>query len=140
MSPEQSGDSKSSVNRAERFVSHALVEVRKFKQLPFFVDSAVLLDISVGGFKIEFTGDRVAKPGEKFWLSIPLSPLGIFAPTRISCKGECRWFDAKRFRVGGTFSNLSEGDRMVIQRIVENLQERGLSTDGRSSSSGGDGQ
>ncbi len=115
------------VKRAERFVSHALVEVRKYRHLPFFVDSAVSLDISIGGFKIEFTSDRVAKPGEKFFLSIPLSPLGIFAPARLTAKGECRWFDGKRYRVGGTFSGITDSDRMVIQRVVENLQQRGNS-------------
>ena len=118
--------SSSAKSRASRFVSHALVEVRKFRHLPFFVDSAVLLDISVGGFKIEFTGDRVARPGETFWLSIPLSPLGIFAPTRLTAKGECRWFDGKRYRVGGTFSGINDSDSMIIQRVVENLNQRGL--------------
>jgi hypothetical protein len=51
--------------RESRYASHALVELRRFKILPFGVHSAVLLDVSLGGFKIEFTGEINAKPGER---------------------------------------------------------------------------
>ncbi len=113
-------------NRPARFTSHALVELKKFKLLPFFVNSAVLLDISVSGFKVEFTAETKVKPGEKFWLSVPLTPLGIYAPTKLLCQGECKWFDDKRFRIGGVFANLDTTDQQIIEQVVETLRSRGL--------------
>mgnify|MGYP003684323555 CR=1 FL=1 len=112
-------------DRAQRFVSHALVEVRRFKTLPFFCDSAVLLDISTGGFKLEFTGEVTIIPGNQYWLNIPLSPLGIYAPKRLSCRIECRWFDDSRFRIGGTFTELTKTDQLLIEQIVASLKSRG---------------
>ncbi len=112
-------------NRENRYASHALVELRKFKHLPFRVHSAVLLDISLGGFKAEFTGEVKARSGEEFWLSVPLVPLGIFAPTRLFCRGETRWFDEKRFRIGGVFLQLTKTDRHVLEQVIETLRQRG---------------
>ncbi len=111
--------------RQNRYTSHALVELRRYKHLPFHIYSAVLLDISIGGFKAEFTGEAKVKPGDKFWLSIPLSPLGIHAPSRLLIRGETRWFDHKKFRIGGTFMSLTKTDRHVIDQIVETLSKRG---------------
>ena len=99
--------------------------MRRFRHLPFGVHSAVLLDISLGGFKFEFTGEVVTKPGAAFWISIPLTPLGIFAPSRLLIKGECRWFDQKRYRVGGVFMTLTKTDRHIIDQVIDRLKERG---------------
>lgn len=111
--------------RTQRFESHALIEVRRFKHLPFAVHSAVLLDISLGGFKFEFTGEVTKHPGEQFWIHIPLVPLGISIPSRFVSRGECRWFDGKRFRVGGIFTDLSRTEQIIVEQIIETLQERG---------------
>lgn len=111
--------------RESRYSSHALVELRRFKLLPFGVHSAVLLDISLGGFKLEFTGEAQSKPGEQFWINIPLTPLGIYAPARLLCKGECRWFDGKRFRLGGVFMHLTKTERHIIDQVIETLKQRG---------------
>jgi hypothetical protein len=113
------------VGRENRYASHALVELRKFKHLPFKIYSAVLLDISLGGFKAEFTGEVKARPGEAFWIHIPLTPLGIYAPTRILCRGECRWYDTKKFRVGGVFIDLTKTERHIIEQVVETMKARG---------------
>ena len=80
MASEPMAAQDSQKQRAHRYISHALVEVRRFKLLPFFCDSAVLLDISASGFKLEFTGEVKVSPGNQYWLNIPLSPLGIYAP------------------------------------------------------------
>lgn len=112
-------------NRQERFTSHALVEVRRFKSLPFGIQSAVLLDISVQGFKLEFTGEFKALVGKTYWLNIPLPPLGIYSPTRLICYTQCRWFDEKRYRIGGVFLELNPTQRMIINQIVETLKEQG---------------
>ena len=111
-------------HRDKRYVSHALVEVRRYKWLPFFCHSAVLLDISVGGFKLEFTGEVASTSGRQYWLNVPLSPLGIPAPNRLLCLCECRWFDPQRYRMGGVFIELSDTDKTLIEQIVVSLRTR----------------
>ena len=106
------------VPREERFISHALAELRKFKKFPFFCHSAVLLDISRAGFKIELTGEYQIIPGSQYWLSIPLNPLGIYSPQRLVAKVECKWFDERRYRIGGIFLNLTDLDQLIIEQIV----------------------
>ena len=116
---------KKPIDRENRYASHALVELRRYKHLPFSIHSAVLLDISLGGFKIEFTGEATAKPGQQFWLNIPLTPLGIYAPARLMCRGECRWYDGKKYRVGGVFTELSKMERHILDQVIETLRKRG---------------
>ncbi len=114
------------VERNERYTSHALVEVRKYKWFPFFVHSAVLLDISHGGCKMEFTAEVPVKAGDQYWISIPLSPLGIFSPSRLECLFECRWFDKERYRMGGVFMNLVKNDKQTIDQVIETLKDKGF--------------
>lgn len=116
----------SRVNREPRITSHALVDVKKFKHLPFFTESAVLLDLSVAGFKLEFTGEVESKPGVQYWLSIPLRPLGITSPNKLMCRAECRWFDESRFRIGGVFVNLTKADRLILEQVLEALRSKGM--------------
>ena len=104
--------------REERYISHALAELRKFKKLPFFCRSAVLLDLSRSGFKIELTGEYQIIPGSQYWLNIPLNPLGIYSPQRLVARVECKWFDERRYRVGGIFLDLSQLDQLIIEQIV----------------------
>lgn len=118
-------DDKEGYPRAQRFVSHALVEVRRFKLLPILCHSAVLLDISTGGFKLEFTGEVEVAPGNQYWLHIPLIPLGIPKPKALVCRCEVRWFDKSRFRIGGTFLKITEGEKVLIEKVVSSLKSRG---------------
>ena len=111
--------------RQERYKSHSLVNVRKYKYFPFMVQSAVLLDISLSGFKIEFTGDTDARAGDQYWLEIPLSPLGIYQPKWLQTKVEIRWFDERRQRVGGVFLGLDKNAQLILDLIIRTLQERG---------------
>lgn len=90
--------------------------------------SAVLLDISTSGFKVEFTGEAKARPGQKLYLDIPLTPLGIHAPKKLSCRAECKWFDDKKFRFGGVFIDLDQTEIDTITQVVESLKARGVST------------
>jgi hypothetical protein len=117
-------DPKNMAPRQERIISHALVEVRRYRFLPFFCYSAVLLDISLNGFKLEFTSEVSLSPSRQYWLNIPLSPLGIYAPKKLTCKCECRWFDGKRFRIGGVFLNLTKTQKLVIEQAIEGLKNR----------------
>lgn len=112
--------------RADRFTSHALVEIRKFKNFPLFVKSAVLLDVSIGGFKAEFTGENRLVQGENIWLNIPLTPLGIYSPTRILIQGHVKWFDDKKYRVGGIFIDLADRDKIILEQVIDSLKKRGF--------------
>lgn len=114
------------VDRQKRYQSHALVDFKKNRWLPIGIHSGVLLDLSMSGFKMEFTGEVKANSGSTYWISIPLSPLGILAPAKFNAKIKCRWFDQERYRIGGTFSNLSESDKLILQKVIEKLDERGL--------------
>jgi hypothetical protein len=122
------GLSPQSVDRAklreDRFMSHTLVEVKRFKWLPIGVHSAVLLDVSSSGFKAEFTGEHSVVPGNQYWLNIPLSPLGIYIPKQILCRCECRWFDHRRFRMGGTFIDISKKDQVLIDQIITEIKRK----------------
>ena len=110
--------------RESRQVSHAIVELRKFKVLPFFCHSAVLLDLSPSGFKIEFTGETNVEPGDSFWVQIPLASFGIYSPKTLTIKSQIRWFDSSRYRVGGSFINTSKRDLVLIETILDNLANR----------------
>ena len=112
------------IPRQTRYLSHAIVELRKFKYLPVFIKSAILLDISLGGFKIEFTADLSITPGLGYWLEMPLSPLGIYAPKKLICKCECRWFDPSQMRMGGVFTQEDRSTQILLEQIVETLKER----------------
>lgn len=122
---EQTSDDPVLQNRAKRFLSHTLVELRQWKKIPFFCYSAVVLDISTGGFKLEFTGETVSVPGKRYWLHVPLAPLGIPSPKYFSCLCECRWFDPKRYRMGGSFVNLSPEDLKLIELMMNSIKTRG---------------
>lgn len=111
-------------HRNQRFPSHALVEVRRFKYIPFGSQSAVLLDLSLHGFKVEFTSDFAAKVGRIYWISVPLSPLGIHGPSSLACHAQCRWFDEKRLRIGGIFLNLSPFERAIINQLMESFYDK----------------
>ena len=118
--------SSKSDDRTTRYTSHALVEFKKNKILPFGIHSGVLLDLSLGGLKMEFTGESQAKEGKSYWITIPLSPLGIKAPKKFTAKIQCRWFDGDKFRLGGSFLGLQEVDLHILQQIINKLNERGL--------------
>lgn len=112
------------VDRELRYRSHALIEVRKYKHIPLFAVSGVLLDMSFSGFKLDLTKQADVKPGDRFWLQIPLATLGIFAPSKLICQGECRWYDPKRFRVGGVFLELNKTERLIVDQIIMTLEDK----------------
>ena len=113
-------------DREKRLVSHALVELRRFKLLPFGVYSAVLLDMSLGGFKVELTGEQIFKPGDRFWVHVPLSPVGISSKKKLICLGECRWFNTSKYRLGGVFTSPTKQDQQLMHQLLDTLQNRGL--------------
>ena len=125
MTADQVLDEPSVKTRSARYLSHAIVEVRRLRWLPLFCSSAVLLDMSHHGFKLEFMGEVTVAPGSQYWLVIPLAPLGITYPKRLSCQCEVRWFDDNRHRMGGVFLNPSPEEVLLIDQVVTRLKTRG---------------
>lgn len=119
------------VNRAPRFESHALVEI-KTGLLPFSTASAVLLDLSVGGFKIEFVNPVKIKTNIPMTMTIPLAPFQIMSPSKIKLRVIVKWFDSRQLRAGGIFENISDDVRYLFERILTVISEqssrRGLNT------------
>ena len=119
-------DKKVEFVRPERFISHALVELRKWRRLPFFVQSGILLDMSTAGFKAEFTANQVnCKIGDRLWMHIPLQPLGLRGMKDLECQIEVRWFDQATSRIGGVFMSLNPTAQMIVDQIVQRLRENG---------------
>lgn len=125
MALQQSPPIQRPTERAERVISHALVELRRNRWWPFGVRSAVLLDVSEGGFKIEFTGNTKCVTGEKLLMEIPLGPFGILAPRSLLMNVQIMWFDDARMRCGGIFVNTNPTTVLFIQKIIE--ASKGLS-------------
>jgi hypothetical protein len=125
MSADHVADEQSMKMRSARYLSHAVVEVRRVRWLPLFCHSAVLLDMSHHGFKLEFMGDVEAAPGSQYWLVIPLAPLGITFPKKLACQCEVRWHDEHRHRIGGVFLNPSPEEMLLIDQVVARLKTRG---------------
>lgn len=108
-------------NRAPRFESHALVEI-KTGWMPFSHASAVLLDLSLGGFKIEFVNPVKIKTNVPMTMSIPLAPFQILSPAKLKTKIVIKWYDPKQLRAGGIFENIGN-DHYLFERILQYIAE-----------------
>ncbi len=122
---EQQGSQQSN-NRPERYISHALVEVRRYRWWPLGVQSAVLLDLSTHGFKIEFTGKFHCKADESFWMTIPLSPFEISGPSDILLRITVKWFDDSKMRMGGVFELAEPQQVAFLGQIIEKVKAQVL--------------
>jgi len=118
--------SRQTQQREPRYISHALVEVRRYRYLPIWVESAVLLDLSVHGYKLEFTSEVVIKPGKKLWLYIPLRLLGVHVSKHFLAEIYCRWFDVNRFRIGGEFVDTSKKNKQILAKVVDALKHKDI--------------
>ena len=83
--------------------------------------SAVLLDLSIEGFKLELVSRGWLKPGEIYWLSIPLRPFDIAGPSQLRMRIVIRWFDPHAQRAGGLFFKPTIDSISLVQDILENL-------------------
>lgn len=120
-SPDQTPSS-----RPERVISHALVEIRRYKWWPLGVHSAVLLDLSAQGFKLEFTGKVSCKMNDSFWMQIPLSPFGISGPGDVTLKIIVKWFDESKMRIGGVFEMVEPSQSAFLEKIIEKVKAQSL--------------
>ena len=114
--------------RPERVISHALVELKRHKWWPLGIKSAVLLDISKAGFKIEFTSQVKVRSDETLYMDIPLSPFGISAPRSILVQVSVKWFDPDSMRVGGVFLNIDDKTLMFLEKIIDKVKEQDLNS------------
>lgn len=131
-SPDEQGqgsDGSSVIKRAKRIESHALVDVKMSSWNPLSVASAVLLDLSWQGFKLEFVNSVKIKPGTNLTMNIPLSSFGILAPAKLKLKIQVKWYDARMLRAGGIFEPESHEQDYLIQKIIDVLTLRGASED-----------
>ena len=126
----QGGDEMSIVKRAKRIESHALVDVKTSSWNPFATASAVLLDLSWQGFKIEFVNPTKIKPGARLTMNIPLAAFGILAPAKLKLKIQVKWYDARMLRAGGIFEPESHNQDYLIQKIIDVLTLRSATQDG----------
>lgn len=124
-----SGDSAQPSKRAKRIESHALVDVKMSAWNPLAVSSAVLLDLSWQGFKIEFVNPVKLKPGARLTMTVPLSSFGILAPAKLKLKIQVKWYDARMLRAGGIFEPESHEQDYLIQKIIDVLTLRGAAED-----------
>jgi hypothetical protein len=125
----QGGDGSSVVKRAKRIESHALVDIRMSAWNPLSVASAVLLDLSWQGFKLEFVNSVKIKPGTNLIMNIPLASFGILAPAKLKLKIQVKWYDARMLRAGGIFEPESHEQDYLIQKIIDVLTLRGAPED-----------
>ena len=118
--------------RPTRVVSYFLVNIKKYRYLPFFSScSAVLLDISFSGLKLNIEGNYKLALGQQFWLSIPLAPVGIFSPSKLVIRCECKWFDPSKMRAGCIFVNPSPKEEKIIDSIITQLLKNNNQEDQR---------
>jgi hypothetical protein len=111
--------------RATRFESHALVDVRLQAWNPFSVESAVLLDLSNQGYKMEFVNPiKNIRPGTTLYMFIPLAPFGILAPTRLKLKIIVKWFDAREYRAGGVFIAPTSEQIHILDKVLHFLTQK----------------
>ncbi len=114
---------KNKIKRERRYFSHASADVKTSSWNPFSRSSAVLLDISQHGFKIELKGSKTLKAAQAFWLRIKLSSFDINTPKFLEAYVTTVWFDKVSNTGGGVFSDLTKEKEDIIDRVLDYLQE-----------------
>lgn len=112
------------VQRSQRLSSHALVDIKTNRWNPFSRRSAVLLDLSETGFKVEFTSNVNVAIDALLHFRLPLSPFGIFKPAELRLIGKVVWFDATTMRAGGTFQTPQPLMQQALGQLIAALQKK----------------
>lgn len=131
-----SGDRGKVTRHEQRYKTHVLAEIKKYKWLPFFSTySGVVMDINTSGLKVAFSGEIDVKPHTLYTIRIPLTPLGLKEPRVFECRFEVKWFDTRNYRLGGLFVNLSDQQRsqlaQIVSAVVQVAEKRSTKTSGR---------
>ena len=114
---------KTRIKRERRYFSHASCEVRTSRINPFSRTSAILLDISEHGFKIELKGNKSLKAAQAFWLKIKLSTFEIRSPSFFESYVTVVWFNEEQGVGGGVFSELTKDQEDIIEQILDYLKD-----------------
>lgn len=115
------------MQRPDRFFSHAVVEVRRSRWLPFFFHSGILLDLSEAGFKAEIMGSFKIRPQDQLWLRLPLVGFGIRDLDKMDLQVEIKWIDEPNARIGGVFLALDADQKAVIAQVLATLAKHSKS-------------
>ncbi len=112
------------MQRPDRFFSHAVVEVRAVRWLPIFCQSGILLDLSLGGFKLEIMGSIKYKIDDQFWLHLPLAAFGVHDLPSLDLRAQAKWVNQEHSRIGGVFVDLDPNSKEVIERILSGISDK----------------
>jgi hypothetical protein len=119
-----SPDGREMVPRAERRTAYMPVQVRRYRWLPFLRMDASLVDLSGGGFKLAFSRNVAARPGDAFWVQLDLVD-GKGGTETLLCRGECRWYNPRERTLGGKFHGLTSEQETRILALIETLRSTG---------------
>ncbi len=109
------------IERAPRVFAHAVATIKANKWNPLGGWSAILLDISAGGCKLELVEGAGFKEGKKYYVDIPLASFNIDEPHALKLYGEVMWYNDKRLRIGFRFIGAKQSDVDMINYILDNL-------------------
>lgn len=110
--------------RLMRTPSFNILDVRTNFWNPFSKHSAVLLDLTEQGFKIEFIEAVIIEPQAHVSLHIPLSPFRIPERTTLKLKAVVKWFERASMRAGGEFLALQPAHIETLKRMIAFLRKQ----------------
>lgn len=119
-----STNSEPNLGRLARVTSHALVDVKTNRWNPFSKLSAVLLDVTLMGFKIEFIENvNIARNSELSFI-IPLAPFEIYEQVSLKLRGHVKWFNLESMRAGGVFVSTSTQEEQMLTQVIAFLRAK----------------
>ncbi len=134
-----SHEDSAGLRKNPRYESHALVEVRTSRWNPFAIESAVLIDLSWDGFKIEFVNPmKSIPPKTRLRFSIPLAPFEISHPRILKLNADVRWFDPRNFRCGGVFHHGDSDETFLLSKVIDYVARKKAIQDAAVSAAGDD--
>jgi len=119
-----SANTDTNLGRLARVTSHALVDVKTNRWNPFSKLSAVLLDVTLMGFKIEFIENVSISKNSELSFIIPLAPFEINEHTTLKLRGHVKWFDPESMRAGGVFVAPGAREEQTLNQIIAFLRAK----------------
>ena len=111
------------VKRAPRVFAHAIATIKANNWNPLGGWSAIVLDLSAGGCKLELVEGNKFKEGKKYYLDIPLASFNVSEPNSLKLYGEVMWYNDKRLRIGFRFIEPKREQVDIINHILDNLDK-----------------
>ena len=104
-----------------RYLSHKTIYVQMNFWNPFGKRKAVLLDFSLGGFRIEFVESFLIKNIENIVLHIPLNEFDLESNKLLKLNAEIKWIDPLNRQIGGTYRLPASKHDEDIEKIISTL-------------------